>query len=279
MSIARRIRHRLAQYSSVAVWGAGGLGRTAMRYWLPHDKVKFVVDANPAQSAARLAGLPIQRPSQIDLTGIDVVVICTSAYMKVYPMLKALGYDGPILYIYDLFLPEGNASLSELEALAIDVAVSKNDDWPVFIMMKPQIMVNITFRIGNWAAQGGWRWPIYYLFFFLHSIVCLLTSIQLPLGTKIGPGLLFAHYGTIVFTRRAKIGAFFTIYHGCTVGTNDTGEGPWIGDYVYQYAGAHVLGRCRIGSRSRVGANSVALDMECEPGSTVVGIPARVIKS
>ena len=34
-----------------------------------------------------------------------------------------------------------------------------------------------------------------------------------------GPGLVFAHPGTIVLTGRASVGAFFTIYHCCAVGT------------------------------------------------------------
>ena len=104
-----------------------------------------------------------------------------------------------------------------------------------------------------------------------------MLSIQLPLKTIIGPGLIFAHFGTIVFTERAKIGAFFTIYHGCTVGTNDSGEGPIIGDFVAQYAGSHILGRCNIGSMSRIGANAVVLDLECPVKTSLVGVPARAI--
>ena len=106
----------------------------------------------------------------------------------------------------------------------------------------------------------------------------ILFSIQLPLGTAIGPGLAFAHFGTIVFTRKARIGNFFTIYHGCTIGTNDTGEGPEIGDFVCQYSGSHILGRCKIGNQSRIAANAVVLDFECGPNCTVAGIPARVVR-
>lgn len=277
MSIRHRIKNHLANYRSVVIWGAGGLGRTALRYWLPLEKVAMVVDSNPAAAGRSLGGFFVRAPDGIDFTSIDSVVICTSAYLKVIPDLLARGFKGPVFYVYDLFLPCGEEPLTELQALAIDLAAAKNDNWLLFLLMKPQILVNFTFRVGNWSSLGGWRLPLYWLMFVLHQLTCLLTSIQLPLGTSIGPGLVFAHYGTIVFTRRARIGAFFTIYHGCTVGTNDSGEGPVIGSFVSQYAGSHVLGRCQIGDRSRIGANAVVLDYSCNAESTLVGIPARVI--
>jgi serine O-acetyltransferase len=233
-----------------------------------------VIDAN-AKAASSLGGQPVRRPDTADFSGIDAVIVCTSAYISAGKDLVACGYTGPIFYIYELFIPEANTQLTELEALAIDIAVTKNSSWPLFLLLKPQILVNVTFRLGNWLSGRALLFPFYLLAFLLHQLVCLLFSIQLPLKTPIGPGLLFAHYGTIVFTKRARIGSFFTIYHGCTVGTNDSGQGPTIGNFVYQYAGSHVLGRCVIGDRSRVGANAVVLDMDCPAESTLVGVPAR----
>lgn len=276
MSLRARINLRLATYNRLAVWGAGGLGQTALRYWLPKDKVKALIDVRAA-SGQRLENLLVEPPDQIDFTNIDAVIICTSAQLSARQDLSARGYSGPVFYIYEIFLPQSGQQLSPLESLSIDVAVTKNDAWPLFLLLKPQILVNITFRIANWAQQRVWRWPIYSIFFVLHYLMCLLFSIQLPLRTQIGPGLAFAHYGTIVFTQRARIGSFFTIYHGCTVGTNDSGEGPVIGDFVSQYAGSHILGHCKIGDRSRIGANAVVLNMACPPESTLVGIPARII--
>jgi len=256
------------------MWGAGGLGRTAARYWLPTHKVKLVVDLN-ASASDRLAGVEVVRPAVADFSNIDAMVICTSAQLAVRRELLSAGYSGPIFYIYELFLPEGDVRLNELQCLAIDIAITKNNFWPLFLLLKPQVLVNVTFRIGNWASTGVMRRPLYWLFFVLHQLMCVIFSIQLPLRTPIGPGLLFAHYGTIVFTQRSRIGSFFTIYHGCTVGTNDSGQGPIIGDFVYQYAGSHVLGKCLIGDQTRIGANAVVLDMQCQSGSTLVGVPAR----
>lgn len=276
MSLKSRIDHRLSSHRHLAVWGAGGLGRTAARYWLPTNKIKLVIDSNAA-SANRLAGVAVVTPKVADFTNIDAVVICTSAHLSARRDLLATGYEGPVFYIYELFLPEGDIRLNELQCLAIDIAITKNNSWPLFLLLKPQILVNVTFRIGNWASEGALLRPLYWLFFLLHQLVCVVFSIQLPLRTSIGPGLLFAHYGTIVFTQRSRIGSFFTIYHGCTVGTNDSGQGPVIGDFVYQYAGAHVLGKCLIGDQTRIGANAVVLDMQCAPRSTLIGVPARIV--
>jgi serine acetyltransferase len=277
MSIRSRIQLNLRPYPTIAIWGAGGLGRTALRYWLPINKIKFVIDAN-AWSGQKLGEYAVNSPDAVDISRVDAVVICAGAHVAVRRDLLARGYKGAIVYVYELFLPSDDSHLSELQALAIDIAITKNDPWPLFLGLKPQIFVNFTFRIGNWSSIGWWKRPIHWLFFLLHHCACLLLSIQLPLGTAIGPGLLFAHYGTIVFTRRATIGSFFTIYHGCTVGTNDSGQAPIIGDFVSQYAGSHVLGRCRIGDRSRIGANAVATNLECGAESTVVGIPAHIVQ-
>lgn len=276
MSLRLRINQRLANYDRLAVWGAGGLGQAALRYWLPDLKVTAVVDSR-ATPDRYLEGRRVCLPQSLDCSVIDAVVICTSAQLSARRDLSALGYTGPVFFIYELFLPSLGEKLTQLESLVVDIAVSKNNCWPLFVLLKPQILVNITFRIGNWAGERWWRLPVYWVFFVFHQCVCLLLSIQLPLKTPIGPGLIFAHYGTIVFTQRARIGSFFTIYHGCTVGTNDSGEGPMIGDFVSQYAGSHVLGHCKIGDRSRIGANAVVLNVECPSEATLVGVPAQII--
>ena len=279
MSLRRTIERRLSGYKTVAVWGAGGLARTAVRYWLPVEKMLAVVDSHEAAQGRSVGPFVSRSPDNFDFSAVDAVIVCASAFLEVENAVRARGFAGPVHFVYELFLDgDGEQPIGDLDALCIDIAATKNDNWFRFILMKPQILVNMTFRFGNWCARRPLLAPIYWLMFFVHQCACLLTSIQLPLGTPIGPGLVFAHYGAIVFTQRARIGAFFTIYHGCTVGTNDSGQGPVIGDFVYQYAGSHVLGECLIGNRSRIGANAVVLDQQCEAGSTLVGIPARVVQ-
>ncbi len=276
--VANCVADRLSSYQRIAVWGAGGLGRTALLHWLPREKVVIVTDGNSNVIGRELpSGHRVVTPDALDAATYDAVVICTSVHLEVRDELRRRGSKLPVHYIYELFIPASGVT-NELQALTIDIAATKTQVWPLYLMTRPQVMVNITFRLTNWLALRWQLAPLYWIMWFLHHVACLLTSIQLPPGTSVGPGLIFAHYGTIVFTKRAKIGAFFTIYHGCTVGTNDSGEGPVIGDFVSQYAGSHVLGRCRIADHTRIGANAVLLNLETRPSSTVVGIPARITK-
>lgn len=71
-----------------------------------------------------------------------------------------------------------------------------------------------------------------------------------------------------------------TMYQGVTLGGTGKEHGkrhPTIGNNVMISAGAKVLGSFTIGDNSKIGAGSVVLS-EVPPGSTVVGVPGRVVK-
>ena len=71
-----------------------------------------------------------------------------------------------------------------------------------------------------------------------------------------------------------------TLYQGVTLGGTGKEHGkrhPTIGNNVMISAGAKVLGSFTIGDNSKIGAGSVVLH-EVPPGSTVVGVPGRVVK-
>ena len=52
---------------------------------------------------------------------------------------------------------------------------------------------------------------------------------------------------------------------------------PTIGSNVVIGSGAKVLGSFKVGDQANIGANSVVLK-EVPPGSTVVGIPGKVVR-
>ena len=71
-----------------------------------------------------------------------------------------------------------------------------------------------------------------------------------------------------------------TLYQGVTLGGTGKEHGkrhPTIGNNVMISAGAKVLGSFTIGDNSKIGVGSVVLH-EVPPGSTVVGVPGRVVK-
>ena len=77
-----------------------------------------------------------------------------------------------------------------------------------------------------------------------------------------------------------EIGDNVTIYHGVTLGGTGKDQGkrhPTIGNNVMISTGAKVLGPFKVGDNSRIAANAVVL-REVPEGSTVVGIPGKVVR-
>ena len=106
------------------------------------------------------------------------------------------------------------------------------------------------------------------------------TGIEIHPGATIGHRLVIDHGMGIVIGETAEIGDDCLLYHGVTLGGTGKDQGkrhPTIGNNVMISAGAKVLGSFTIGDNSKIGAGSVVLS-EVPPGSTVVGVPGRVVK-
>ena len=106
------------------------------------------------------------------------------------------------------------------------------------------------------------------------------TGIEIHPGATIGRRLVIDHGTGVVIGETTEIGDDVLIYQGVTLGGTgkDTGKRhPTIGNNVMISAGAKVLGPFKIGDNSRVAAGAVVL-AEVPPNSTVVGVPARVVK-
>lgn len=106
------------------------------------------------------------------------------------------------------------------------------------------------------------------------------TGIEIHPGAKIGKRLVIDHGHGVVIGETAEIGDDVLIYQGVTLGGTgkDTGKRhPTIGNNVMISAGAKVLGPLKVGDNSRIAAGAVVLD-EVPANSTVVGVPARVVK-
>ncbi len=106
------------------------------------------------------------------------------------------------------------------------------------------------------------------------------TGIEIHPGATIGRRLVIDHGVGVVIGETAEIGDDVLIYQGVTLGGTgkDTGKRhPTIGNNVMISAGAKVLGPFKIGDNSRVAAGAVVLE-EVPPNSTVVGVPARVVR-
>ncbi|MCM1313698.1 MAG: serine acetyltransferase [Bacteroides sp.] len=107
----------------------------------------------------------------------------------------------------------------------------------------------------------------------------LQTGIQLPLGTKVGGGLIFIHYSGIVIAESSIIGRNCTILQGVTLGHSFSKKNdgtPQLGDNVVVFAGAKLLGNIKIGNRAIIAANAV-VTKDVPENCIVAGQPARII--
>jgi serine O-acetyltransferase len=117
---------------------------------------------------------------------------------------------------------------------------------------------------------------------FLGYFVRLLTGIEIHPGARIGSGVLIDHGMGVVIGATAVIEDDVTLYHGVTLGAKGSETGgkrhPTVKRGAFIGSGAKILGDVTVGAHSKVGAGSVVV-RDVPPGTTVVGIPAKVVRS
>jgi serine O-acetyltransferase len=131
----------------------------------------------------------------------------------------------------------------------------------------------ILYRLMQWSRR--WRLvPLEMLFNRLNTIFC---NCIIGRGADFGPGFVLIHATGIVINGNVRGGSNVYLEHQVTIGA-ERRHSPVLGDDVFIGAGAKVLGAVRIGNGARVGANAVVVH-DVPAHTTVVGIPARVIRS
>ncbi len=141
------------------------------------------------------------------------------------------------------------------------------------IVTYPGVHVLFFHRISHALWRRNWR----FLARFLNQFARFLTGIEIHPGASIGPGMFIDHGSGVVIGETAEIGANVTLYQGVTLGGTSLEKGkrhPTLEDGVIVGAGAKILGPLQIGRNARVGSNAVVLK-DVQPGTTVIGIPAR----
>jgi serine O-acetyltransferase len=108
-----------------------------------------------------------------------------------------------------------------------------------------------------------------------------LTGVEIHPAAKIGSGFFIDHGTGVVIGETTEIGNHVTLFQGVTLGGTGKERGkrhPTLGNHVVVGAGAKILGGIKIGDNVKIGANSVVLK-SVPPNSTVIGVPARIIKA
>lgn len=119
----------------------------------------------------------------------------------------------------------------------------------------------------------------------LHTLACLISGIELPWRTAIGPGIALTHGRGIVINVKATIGQNVTLFHGVTLGQRDTIESdgtrktsyPVIEDDVW--IGPHaIIAGVTIGKGSRIAGGACVFE-NIPAHSIVMGNPGKIVKT
>lgn len=130
-------------------------------------------------------------------------------------------------------------------------------------------------RIANFL----WRKHLRLLARILSHCNRFLTGIEIHPGAKIGRRFFIDHGAGVVIGETTDISDDVLLYQGVVLGGTSLKKGkrhPTLEDNVVVGAGAIVLGAIKIGSGARIGSGSVVVKA-VPPGTTVVGIPGRII--
>ncbi len=139
----------------------------------------------------------------------------------------------------------------------------------------PGVHAVILHRLSHALWGMGAKW----LARMLSAVSRWLTGVEIHPGAKIGRRFFVDHGMGVVIGETAEIGDDCTLYHGVTLGGTSWNAGkrhPTLENDVVVGAGAKVLGPITLHQGSRVGSNAVVVK-DMEPGSTVVGVPGRVV--
>lgn len=96
-------------------------------------------------------------------------------------------------------------------------------------------------------------------------------------GAEFGPGFVLIHAQGVVINGSVHGGSHVYLEHQTTIGA-ERGSSPTLGNHIFVGAGAKIVGSVHLGDHSKVGANAV-VTKDVPDGATVVGIPARVVRS
>jgi serine O-acetyltransferase len=145
------------------------------------------------------------------------------------------------------------------------------------LLCYPGLHAVLIHRVAHWF----YRHRRYILARCISQTARFLTGIEIHPGAKVGQRLFIDHGLGVVIGETAELGDDVLLYQGVTLGGTGNQRGkrhPTLGDRVVVGTGAAVLGDITLGNDVKVGAGSVVVH-SVPDGSTVVGIPAKVVRS
>jgi serine O-acetyltransferase len=150
------------------------------------------------------------------------------------------------------------------------------------LWLEPAVWAVATYRLGNWLHVKRpfilIRIPLKIVAFFAYKFCEVFMEMQISSQATIGEGLYIGHIGGVHVNPEAIIGKNCDIAHRVTIGASAMGRkgAPTVGDEVYIGTGATLIGKIKVGSRAKIGANTLVIDNIPE-GATVMGVPGRIM--
>ena len=161
---------------------------------------------------------------------------------------------------------------SDLRAKASWCYASESPGALVRVLLTDGTAAMILYRLMQWS--GGHRLvPLELLFNRLNSIFC---NCIIGRGADFGARFVLVHATGVVINGRVVGGSDVFLEHQVTIGAERRAS-PRLGNEVFVGAGAKIVGAVSIGDGARIGANAVVVK-DVPPHTTVVGIPARVVR-
>lgn len=94
-----------------------------------------------------------------------------------------------------------------------------------------------------------------------------------------GPGLSLPHYGTIIISAEARLGANCRVHACVNIGRSGGHKtAPQIGDNVYIGPSCVLFGNIQIPSNVTIGANATVNKSFAEENVVIAGTPAKIVK-
>lgn len=135
-------------------------------------------------------------------------------------------------------------------------------------------------RLSNYLKhKNKLFFPLYILAKIFHRHYMIKFGIDIPISTKICPGLYIGHFGNITVSYLASIGKNCNLSPGitiCAIYRGARSGAPTIGNNVYIGPGAKIIGKVNVGNNVAIGANCV-VTRDIPDNAVVVGVPGRVI--
>ncbi|MCX7164653.1 MAG: hypothetical protein NTV11_00075 [Rhodocyclales bacterium] len=138
----------------------------------------------------------------------------------------------------------------------------------MFNYLHPDHYAMFLYLLANTVSRRDRANPLAFRLFYLNKVLHGLDAYH---DAELPEVFQFMHpVGTIL--GHAKYGNYFCVYQGCSVGSDEEGVFPEIGEHVVLYAGASVIGRSKIGNNVVVSAGAMVLNRNIPDRKIVLGI-------